>query len=236
VKDGRILVVIASAWDEAARSLVERWSPRAARLLTPSDLSLPGWRHRVGSVSASTAIVSGEPIAASAIGGVYTRLPGVYEHELLQIAPEDRAYVAAEMHAFLVSWLTELPCPVVNRPTPVCLAGPAWRHEQWIHVADRVGIRVAPARRRVSLTAPAEPETPPTAGATVTVVGRRGIGSVAPCLERQARRLAEAAGVELLAAHFSSPRPDAQLVAASSWPDIADSDVSEALREHLSER
>ena len=39
------------------------------------------------------------------------------------------------MMAFLASWLNGLPSPVFNRPTPVCLMGPNWRQEQWVHAA-----------------------------------------------------------------------------------------------------
>ncbi|MDQ4214740.1 hypothetical protein [Microbacterium capsulatum] len=39
--------------------------------------------------------------------------------------PGEREYAAAELTAFVLSWLRALDCPVRNRPEPVCLAGPA---------------------------------------------------------------------------------------------------------------
>ena len=33
----------------------------------------------------------------------------------------------------LLSWLSQLNCPVVNRPTPLCLSGPNRRPEQWTY-------------------------------------------------------------------------------------------------------
>jgi hypothetical protein len=40
-----MLVVVASRYDETARSLVDRWAKQEARLLTCEDLSVVGWRH-----------------------------------------------------------------------------------------------------------------------------------------------------------------------------------------------
>ncbi len=61
------------------------------------------------------------------------------------------AYVSAEMTAFLLSWLSGLDCPILNRPTPNCLSGPGWRQEQWIHLAARLGIPVDPVQRYAKL-------------------------------------------------------------------------------------
>ena len=59
--------------------------------------------------------------------------------------------VAAEAMAFLASWLYGLTSPVLNRPTPVCLMGPNWRQEQWVHAAAQIGIPIHPIYRRSGL-------------------------------------------------------------------------------------
>jgi hypothetical protein len=33
------------------------------------------------------------------------------------------------MKVFLLSWLSQLNCLVLNRPTPLCLSGSSWRPE-----------------------------------------------------------------------------------------------------------
>ena len=71
-----------------------------------------------------------------------TRVPAVFEDELTDIMFSDRSYVAAEMTAFLLFWLSRLRCPVLNEPTATCLAGRYWRREQWIDQAARAGIAV----------------------------------------------------------------------------------------------
>ena len=109
-------LVFASRVDTAAKNFAAAAGSNV-RLMTPADLSQPGWRFRLGDAAGSTAVLGGEPVPASAIAGVLTRLPSVTDHDLTHIAPSDRAYVAAEMTAFLLAWLTALKCPLVNRPT-----------------------------------------------------------------------------------------------------------------------
>ena len=108
------------------------------RILTCEDLSAPGWRHRLG--GASTAVIGGETVPAAGIRGVLIRRSHMLEWEPEHIVPGDRAYVAAEMTAFLRSWLSGLGCPVLNRPAPTCLSGPGWCREQWVQTAARLGI------------------------------------------------------------------------------------------------
>src|SRR5688572_23214757 len=123
-----MLLIIASRYDDSARALARRYGDAA--VLTPADLSRPGWRFINGNAEDSTAVAEGCSVSARSIRGVLTRLPSVTPAELPQIVPTDREYVAAEMNAFLTAWLSELPCRVINRPTALCLAGPAWRREQ----------------------------------------------------------------------------------------------------------
>lgn len=236
-----MLVVVASRYDETAQSLVDRWTKQEARLLTCEDLSVVGWRHSLRGVGGdspplldSTAVVDGQVVGVEEISGVLTRLPYIFEQELLQIVPDDRSYVAAEMNAFLISWLSGLKCPVLNRPTPTYLLGPNWRPQQWLYAAAQLGIPVHPMRRYIALSGdvcPKPPEMPPV---TVTVVGDRIFGSVDQALATQARRLADAAKVDLLAIHFSGSESGADFLGADLWPDISSPDVADAILEYLS--
>lgn len=228
------LVVLADGRDPAAHALVERWTAAGALLLTPHDLSRAGWVFHSGDAAASRAVVSGCPLAARDLGGVITRLPYVSEQALGWLVPDDRPYVAAEMNAFLLAWLAELPCPVLNRPTPGCLSGPFWRHERWVRAAARAGIPVAPMRR--SPGAFAEPAVAPASVeplTTVTVVGRQCLGAADPLLASQARRLADVAAVDLLAVRFSGPHVGAYFVGASLWPDMTAAPVADAMLAYL---
>jgi len=241
-----MLVVVASIWDEAARTLVERWEPYGAGLLTVNDLSRAGWAHYLEAPDRSRAVIGERVVATGDISGILTRLPAVTEQELSEIVPEDRAYAAAEMTAFLTFWLSTLRCPVLNQPSASCLCGPSWRPEQWTLAASRLGLPVVPRRR---CTPPfgggisaAMDESPllfadyPTGVVQMTVIGDRCIGAGDGDLARQARLLATAAGVELLAVHFSGSEAGSQFVDAHLWVDISDDAVGESLLHYFSSR
>ena len=223
-----MILILASRFDRDAPTLAARWATHGAQVLTPAGLSVAGWRHTSGSPD-GMAMVAGSPVPTAAIRGVLTRLPAVAADELPHIAPEDRAYVAAEMSAFLCAWLAALPCPVVNRAAPGALAGPGWWPERWAHTAARLGIPTRPLRR-ATCGPPPDPGPPP---ALVTVVGERCLGETHAALRRHARRLAAAAGAQALAVAFSGPGPDAVLLGAAPWVDVADPAVADALAELL---
>ena len=229
-----MIVIVADRQDLTASALVARWAAHGAGLLTCDDLSEAGWRFAPADPAASTAVVGGRVVAIDGISGVLTRLPEVSEQALAHIDPADRAYVAAELQAFLVAWLAALPCPVLNRPTPPGLAGPSWPHEKWVQTAARLGIPVAPTRRAALAASPTPPAAAPTAGGvTVTIVGHRHFGPVTPALARQAHALAEAAGVGLLAVRFNGATPGSYFLGASLWPDVSTDEVASALLDHF---
>ncbi|ABA24557.1 conserved hypothetical protein [Trichormus variabilis ATCC 29413] len=229
-----MIVIVASRHDKAAEALALRWMAYDAKLLTVEDFSVAGWRHYLDSPLDSTAVIGGQAIAVAKITGVLTRLPYLPEQELLHIAPEDRAYVAAEMNAFLVSWLSGLPCPVLNRPTPTYLLGPNWRPQQWAYAAAQIGIPVRPVRRQVTLSAPIQAQVLEKPPVTVTVVGHRCLGQVDDNLANHAKRLACAAKVDLLTVQFSSSEANAEFLNAELWADISHPEICDAILEHLS--
>lgn len=241
-----MLVVVASRHDKAAEALVTNWAAHGhgVSLLTPEDLSVVGWRHYLSSIdgeageenssSFSSAVVGGVASALDQITGVLTRLPSIFEQELLHIVPEDRAYIATEMNAFLIAWLSSLKCPVLNRPTPTYLLGPAWRPEQWVYAAAQLGIPVRPMRRQSSMSANACPQVLEKSSVKVTVVGDHCLGEVEKTLASHARRIADAAQVDLLTVHFSSNESPAEFLGADLWIDISAPDVGDAIFEYLS--
>lgn len=225
---GSVVVVLAGRGDAAAARFAAG-AGRMVRMLTPADLSEPGWSLAVPGADPSTAVISGERVASESIAGVVTRLAAVTEHDLPHIIAADRAYVAAEMTAFLLAWLTSLRCPIVNRPTAQCLSGPAWRRAQWIVAARRLEIPAVP------VTLDAHPATPPLktadqdGGTDIVVIGRHHVGAADPVLVARAHALAEAAGADLLSVRFDGDGPSARFVAASPWPDLGGTEISDAV-------
>ena len=226
-----MLVIVASRHDRQARELAERWP--GAGLLTCEDLSVAGWRYAPDDPDNSVAVIDGQSIVANEIVGVLTRLPYVPEHELLRIAREDRSYVAAEMTAFLKSWLSSLGCPVLNRPDANCLSRPSWDQERWVHVAARLGIPVRPLRRRIELSADDSVTGPAPPGITVTVVGGHCFGRADEGLFTHARSLARAARVDLLSVRFGETADEPELLAADPFPDVLAPEVADTVLEYL---
>jgi hypothetical protein len=235
-KDHIVIVIFSSNYDQSASSLAARWSDYDASLLTCDDLSLAGWRHFLDLAADHKAIVGTKSVCVDEITGVLIRWPGVFPQELTHIVAEDRTYVAGEMMAFLVSWFLSLRCPVINRPTPLNLAGPAWRVEQWTHVAAQLGIPVRTTHRHISLNQ----DGPPAKNGhgmrvSVIVAGNHCFGSTDATLVSQARALASAAGASLLEVTFSVDERGSFFTSANLIPEI-DGDVADAVLASLNDK
>lgn len=222
-----MLVVLAHARDDQARALVDRWAPLDARLMTVQDLSAPGWQHHVGGTGSERAVLGGIQVETAAIRGVVTRLPCVQETDLAHIAPGDRPYVAAEMTAFLKSWLSRLSCPVLNRPTASSLMGPNRSLERWMVLAARCGLAVFARRSATGEALLPARECP------VTVLGQRWFGEVDEALGEQAMRLALQAKVDLLTVRFDGSGAGAAFLSAELSIDVSAPAVRDALLERL---
>lgn len=228
-----MLVVVASRYDRQAQMLVSRYGDEA-RLLTSDDLSSRGWRFRLGGGGDSFAVIGGEVVDCKDIEGVLTRLPSVFPGDLFNITPEDRSYVAAEMTAFLAAWLSNLSCPVLNRPTPLCLSGPFLRREKWVHTAAHLDIPVL----SVNLHAPMSADEPVTSNVvSVSFVGDACVGGqVDERLASQTRALARSVGVNLLCARFTRPGEGSLFVDADYWVDVSNPEVADAILRYLRNR
>jgi hypothetical protein len=246
-----VLAVLASRHDRSAEALLARWDERAA-LISCEDLSTPGWRFDLEHPADGTAVVQGRVVRVADIDGVLTRRPSVAEEELIHVVPADRRYVAAEMNAFLLAWLTALPRPVVNRPSTTSLLGPHWRREQWVRAAVSLGIPSVPSRRVAGPVSPTpssttvgqrlgaeEPAGAAGVGAALTtgivIVGERWFGDAAPELGDRAIRLARHAGAPLLEVWFEHPGRDARLIDAHPYASLAEPGVADAVLDVFSE-
>ncbi|HEV2719055.1 MAG TPA: hypothetical protein VG323_03475 [Thermoanaerobaculia bacterium] len=214
-----MIVVVASAFDAAARSVVARWGSRRAAMLTAEDLCRPGWSLRIPVGGADTSVIAERVVPNAEIEGVLTLRPCVFPAELRSIRPVDRQYVSAELNAFLLGWLTSLRCPVVNRPSAASLAGPNWLPEKWAMAAASCGI---PVRR----------ETRPSSDDALEIIaaGDRCFGSETAVLGVWTRQLARTAGVDLLSVRYSR---DHHFLSASCWPTLTDDEVLDAVRERV---
>lgn len=211
-----MLAVLASRNDAVARAFANR---QGAALITPRDLSTAGWQIDPGRPEQSVAVLCGRQVTAPEIGRVVVRLSHVDEAEIGHIREPDRAFVAAEMQSFLVTWLTILGSRVLNPPSPAHLLGPIWRAPRWFALAEELGIRVQTRLPRFDVMRP------------VTVLGSECVGTWPERRAAEARRLAGAAGLTLSRAWFSEEEGETSLVGFDLWPDLESPDVEAAIGE-----
>jgi hypothetical protein len=221
-----MILLVASQFDQPAFQLASRWARHQACVLTAQDLSREGWVYSPDLPGEWRGVAGDHVFGATDLTGVLNCLPEVDEHELSHVAAEDRAYVAAEMNAFLVSWQSQLACPVINQPTPNCLVGPLWKMEEWVLTAARLGIPVLRVERRSDRRQSSSSD--PLQGArSITVVDDLALGTDEE-LGRRAKCLARAASVALATFYFSSSS-DAELVAVSLRADLENQAIADAL-------
>jgi hypothetical protein len=227
-----MLLVLANRYDRTADILAARWA--GAAVLRPADLSVGGWSYSPGDAMASWLVAGGQAVQARNLTGVLTRMACVFEGDLGHIRGPERSYVASEMTAVLLAWLTELAehVPVVNRPTATCLLGPMWPTEKWLHLAAKLNIPVVPARRTVGPPGPAV-ASPVPESMCCTVIDGVVLGAPTPQCEGFAARLAKHTGCRLLSVHVVEQRSGHAVAGVDLWPDLTSVEMSQAVLDAL---
>jgi hypothetical protein len=186
-----VIVVLGSRHDPVAINLLGRW-PLAA-LCSAEDLTRPGWVWAASTTGGRGSwVVDGSVVPDEEVTGVFVRRGTVYAEELTSTHPDDRAYLAAEAHAFLVHVLASTRAVVAN---PVDAGGAfgeaALRPEHWMAAAEAAGVAVAPLRVRST-----GGDCPPEAAIEVELVGVDVIGAVPPTLMYAARTVGGLLGLQ----------------------------------------
>ncbi|MFF3731036.1 hypothetical protein ACFYXM_12115 [Streptomyces sp. NPDC002476] len=184
--------------------------------------------HRIeeGRASFETTLPDGRTLASDDVDGVVNRLTYAPVEHLVFASAVDTCYAMAEMSALVLSWLQCLAPVTVNRPSPLGLSG-AWRSPaEWNVLAAGAGLPVAPLRLSGESPAAASGESPAAAGKaaarTVVVLGEHVFGGEAvPDLVPACRRLARAAGADLLGVGLEvGDRHGARFAGATLLPDL----------------
>lgn len=230
-----MIVVFASECDQYAKKLVGRWADRGSLLMTPADLSSVGWKCTSNAPRHSQYVLGRTIYNSSDISGVLVRATTVLESDLSHITPADRSYVAAEINAFMIYWLTTLGSLVINRPTPRSLSGPGWYPEHWMHCAASVGLHVRQIDSSVSLNHMVLSAWPPYAGLPIelTIVGKHCFGYAHPDLMRKACALAQASKLDLVSFRFDGSTANACFLEANVFPILDNELVEQALLARL---
>ena len=178
-----MIVVVGSSHDSVATDLVALW-PQAA-LCSSEDLVSPGWVWR--QPGSKTWIVDSKQIFDDQVTGVFVRRASVYAEELMTTHPDDRAYLASEIHAFLVFVLASTSARVINPVNEAAFGEAALRPHRWNQLASQRGIAVRPLRVTSESQQPIRYRT-----FTVETVGDEVFGDAPASVRDKARSLAQA--------------------------------------------
>jgi hypothetical protein len=215
----KTVIVLLPTYDSSQQVFFSQSDRYNVKTLTAKDLSSSGWYYDDSDEKNSRCVIGSEILVENDIDGVITRLPTITEDQLPHIIADDRAYLASEMTAFLLAWLSSLSCPMLNRPTANCLSGPYRRPEQWAHCASKMGLPVVEHVQSVNHGA-RNISSPSEGPATVVVIGDRYVGDVHPRLASCAGKIARASGVDFLAVDFTHQGQDARFIGAGLWPPV----------------
>ncbi len=139
-----MIVVVGSRHDGVAAALVGAWP--GAELCSAEDIAQPGWIWRTDATVPSRWVIGNRPVADDEVTGVFVRRSCFYPEEFTSTHADDRAYLAAEAHAFLVFVLGATRATVASPVTDGALGDEAVRPERWIPAALESGFAVSPLR------------------------------------------------------------------------------------------
>lgn len=139
-----MIVIVGSRYDRVAASWAATWP--GAVLCGAEDLTRPGWVWALDPAGTRCWIADGKALPDNEVSAVIVRRSAVYAQELRHVHPDDRAFLAAEAHAFLIYVLGTSQAKVVNTVGDGALGDDALRPEHWMPAAERAGLPVAPLR------------------------------------------------------------------------------------------
>lgn len=211
-----MIAIIGSKLDESACELAAEWSAAGALLISARDLCTQGWVFHVPKCAEDSFVAGGKTYSTARLRAVLVRRPAVVAEELLWIVEEDRVYVASEINAFLIAWLSALPCSVLNRPSATSLCGPGWSQMCWEVAAARAGIAWAQADDAID-------------SLEVVFCGHAQHGAASDRQLSIGRQLMVASGTHLLAVKFSGE----SVAAVTSQPRLSTRPLRNLVLAHL---
>lgn len=182
------------------------------------------WEHRIEGRDASVSITLGDgrTISSDAPLPILNRLSFIPTAQLRATAGADYGYAVQEIYAFYLSWLTAWPGPVLNRPSPLGLAG-AYRHpSEWMLLGATAGLPCIPWEQS-SEDDPTLVWMPPLFETLAFVVGGEAVlpPVLPPEMAPACAALAALAQTELLGIGFVRSGEDWMMNGATPIPDLS---------------
>ncbi len=230
-----MILVISNIANEAAETLVDKFPPGAASLITASNFnqSFKGGIC-VSDFMSSHITVNNTKILAGDITGLITTIPYFFSQEFYYIQPADRNYVCAEMNAFFTYFLTDLRCKKMNPPSVRSFTGLSMFKTEWINMALKLNIPVWPVKLSNSVHASTEIVEGIT-GFKCTVIAGTIIGGKPPAvLCSYMHALQKALLMPYLQCYFiKTTNDDYYLADLSTVPDISNTLNREAIADYF---
>ncbi len=198
--------MVGSRHDTVATELVTRW-PQSA-LCSAENLVSPGWVWRNTDPGARIWVAGGNLVPDADVTGVFLRRSSVYAEELMMVHPADRAFAAAEAHAFLTYILATTQAAVANPVIDGAFGEETVRPERLAAAASGLAIGVSSVR-----IASGTPRQGVSAAHMTEVVGEKTFGDAPLQVKRRSLRLAEALSMPWGIFYFDAKR---QLMTATT--------------------
>lgn len=146
-----MFLILSHFHDETASSvanvLASRHGAQSVKTIPAEQLAAQvGWSHRHGKAGVETnlRLSDSDTVSSHQISVVFNRVRHVPVPHFESSSKADRDYAAAEIHALVLSWLSSVNCPVVNRASVRGLGGANRSLAEWLLLAGRAGL---PTRR-----------------------------------------------------------------------------------------
>ncbi len=173
-----------------------------AKIITPQELVYaPAMEHFLDGhhVTSSVTTNTHGTLDNTSMTAVVNRLSWLPDAHLATVNTTDRGYIQQELQAIWSSWISALPCLVINRPTATSMSGSTFHHAIWQHYAALTGLPTASM-----IYDSAQPEPTPILPVHSIIVCQDRCHSTSPLsqLYESCRNLADYTGFDMLEIFF----------------------------------
>jgi hypothetical protein len=228
-----MILILASIYNERAKSYVKQFPDSSASLITCSDIAEHKLKIFYPDFNNSEITIAGRTLSVREITGVINLLPVVLPEELFFFPEKEREYQSAEIQALLTFFLSALSCPVINKPSALSLNGNVNSHVNQIEFAIQCKFPVVK-----SLFDSSKVSSHFKAGIDeeifeVDYFNAEIISNSTAETDDFVRKLASHAGVIYLKVFFSKMKKNIRFLRASAIPDIENTALHKAICNHL---
>ena len=220
-----MILFLCSPNDVSARNFVaalhHHYNVKAQIITAQELIYAPAMEHSLNGQDfiSSVTLKTHGTLDSDSITSVVNRLEWLPDAHLARANATDRSYIQQELQAIWSSWISALPCPVINRPTAISMSGPTFHPAVWQHYAALAGL---PTADMIYDSEQPEPVATVTMHSVIVCQDQCHSTSLSPELFDACLNLAEYTGFDMLELLFGQ-QPDGTVVFsyASPIPDLS---------------